>query len=210
MLTLDTTIQDAADSQILHPGSRRLFSLWETLRAEQAYPTREAFTFDSIKDLMPDLVVLDRDNLRNSYKFRLAGSRVCRLFNENQTGRDALAGWDNFESDVVRKHLTLALTDYQPALVRMRLKTDTGQVVAAEMIALPIQMRGNNRVQLIGGLFAFRDVGAIGHKAILGRELISARMIWTEHREAPRRLAVNFLARPKFGRFAIINGGKSI
>jgi hypothetical protein len=208
MLTQDTTIRDGADSQILHPGSRRLFSLWETLRAEQAYPTREAFGFDSIKDLMPDLVVLDRDNIRNSYKFRLAGSRVCRLFNENQTGKDALAGWDNFESDVVRKHLTLSLTEYQPALVRMRMKTDTGQVVAAEMIALPVQMRGSNRVQLIGGLFAFRDVNAIGHNTIVGRELISARMIWTEHREAPRRLAASAAVRPKFGSFAIIKGGK--
>ena len=209
MLTQDTTIQDGADSQILHPGSRRLFSLWETLRAEQAYPTREAFSFDSIKDLMPDLVVLDRDNLRNSYKFRLAGSRVCRLFNENQTGKDALADWDNFEADVVRKHLTMALTEYQPALVRMRMKTDTGQVVAAEMIALPVQMRASNRVQLIGGLFAFRNVNTIGHNTILGRELISARMIWTEHREAPRRRDAMSISRPKFGSFAIINGGKS-
>ena len=209
MLTQDTTIRDGADSQILHPGSRRLFSLWETLRAEQAYPTRESFAFDSIKDLMPDLVVLDRDNLRNSFKFRLAGSRVCRIFNENQTGKDALAGWDNFESEVVRKHLTLALTEYQPALVRMRLKSDVAQIVAAEMIVLPVQMRGNNRVQLIGGLFAFRDVGSIGHRAILGRELISARMIWTEHRETPRRLAATLIGRPKFGSFAIINGGKT-
>ena len=209
MLKQDSTIQDGADSQILHPGSRRLFSLWETLRAEMAYPTREAFNFANIKDLMPDLIVLDRDNLRNSYKFRLAGTRVCRLFNENQTGKDALFGWDNFESDVVRKHLALALTEYQPALIRMRLKTDTGQVVAAELIALPVQMRDSSRVQLIGGLFAFRDANAIGHNAIIGRELISARMIWTEHREQPRRLAATAVARPRGANFAIINGGKT-
>ena len=208
MLTQDTTTQDGTDTQILHPGSRRLFSHWETLRAERAYPTREEFTFDAVKDLMPDMIVLDRDYLRNSYKFRLAGTRVCRLFGETLTGKDVLFGWDHFESDVIAKHLGLALSEYQPALIRMRLKTDTGQVVAGELIALPVQTRGSNRIQLMGGIFAFRDVNAIGHAAILGRELISGRMIWTEHREAPKRMVPSTVARPNFRKLAVIAGGK--
>ena len=209
MISHDNTLHDGTDSQILHPGSRRLFSHWETLRAERAFPTREEFDFDAIKDIMPDLIVLERDNLRNSYRYRLAGTRVCRLFGENLTGKDTLAGWDRFESDVFRKHLGSASSEYQPALIRMRLKTDTAQVVAAELIALPVQMRGSNRVQPIGGLFAFRDVNGIGHSSIISRELVSGRMIWTEHREPPKRLAASNVSRPNFRSLSLINGGKS-
>lgn len=209
MLYQDTTINDGADSQILHPGSRRLFSLWETLRAERAFPTREEFGFEPIKDLMPDLLVLDRDHLRNSYRFRLAGTRVCRLLGENQTGKDPLMGWDSFEADVIGKHLGMALSECQPALVRMRLKTDNGQIVAAELIVLPVQMRESNRIQLLGGMFAFRDAQVIGHTSIIVRELISARMIWTEHREAPKRPSTSQISRPKFRSLSVIDGGKA-
>ena len=208
MISHDNSLPDGADSQILHPGSRRLFSHWETLRAERAFPTREEFEFETIKDLMPDLIVLERDNLRTSYRFRLAGTRVCRLFADNLTGKDVAVGWDSFETEIIQKHLGSALSEYQPALLRMRLKTDTNQIIAAELIALPVQMRESNRVQLIGGLFAFRDVNSIGHSSVVKRELIAGRMIWTEHRDVPRRLVVGNSVPPNFRNLSLIHGGK--
>ena len=81
----DTFTPDLNYGQILHPGSRKLFSHWEISRAERACPTREEFAFGPIKELMPDMIVIDRDYLRNSFKFRLAGSRVCNLFSRNLT-----------------------------------------------------------------------------------------------------------------------------
>jgi hypothetical protein len=178
-----------SDTQILHPGSRKLFAHWEMLRAERPYPTREEFSFTPIKELMPDMILIEKDHLRSSYRFRLAGSRVCSLFGRNLTAADALQGWDAFEASVLTSHFELALRDFQPVLVRMRLMTDTGIAIAAELVALPIQIRESNRVQLIGGLFPFRDIQTIGHSAIRARELVSARTIWTEHQGGSRRTA---------------------
>jgi hypothetical protein len=186
----DTNLNAGSNAQILHPGSRTLFAHWETLRAERAYPTREEFTFAPVKELMPDMILIEKDYLRGSYRFRLAGSRVCELFGRNMTSADALAGWDSFESNVLSTHFELALRDFQPVLVRMRLMTDTGITVAAELLAMPIQVRESNRVQLIGGLFSFREAKLIGHGCIRSRELVSARTIWTEHGSATRRPVV--------------------
>jgi hypothetical protein len=207
----DTTVEDQGDGQILHPGSRQLFRYWEMLRAERACPTREEFEFSALKAIMPDMVVIDRDFLRNSFKYRLAGTRVCTLFNQNLTSNNVMNGWDAFESDVISRHLLTVVNQQQPAVVRMRLTTDRGQVVAAELVALPVQMRESHRVQIIGGLFPFRAAHGLGHAGVVRRELVSARVIWTEHQEPLQRfepLSVTPPARSTVRSFTLIDGGK--
>ena len=207
----DTTADDFGDSHILHPGSRNLFRQWEMLRAERACPTREDFEFAQLKGILPDMVVVDRDFLRNSFKFRLAGTRVCTLFNQNLTGGNVLAGWDSFEADVISRHLLTVINQQQPAVVRMRLTTDRGQVIAAELVALPVQMRNSHRIQIIGGLFPFRAAQSLGHAGITARELVSARVIWTEHQTPLERPAPETSLPPlpeAFRKFTLIDGGK--
>jgi hypothetical protein len=199
---------EGQDGQILHPGSRHLFSHWEALRSERACPTREEFEFSAIKHQLPDMIVIDRDFLRNSFKYRLAGSRPCALFNRNLTGTDVMAGWDKFEADVIARHLNTVLNRKQPAIIRMRLTTDRGQVVAAEMIALPVYMRGSNRMQIIGGLFPFRAAQSLGHSAVVKQELMSARVIWTEHETESVDTQIPPAAAKSMRNFTLIDGGK--
>ena len=212
----DSILTIEKDTQILHPGSRRLFAHWEMLRAARAYPKREEFTFAPVTDLMPDMLVLERDPAKGGYRFRLAGSRVCELFGRNLTTRDALSGWDAFDASILSNHFELALESFQPVLARMRLISDLGLVFTAELIAMPIQARESNSVQLIGGLFCFRDTDDLFNQSIRTRELLSARAIWTEHVGAtlqniidqalvhsPRRPALRPLLK-------VLEGGKSV
>lgn len=211
MVIQDTTTPET-DSQILHPGSRKLFVHWESARAERAYPTREDFALTPVRELMSDMVIIEKDHLRQTFKFRLAGSRVCGLFGRNMTGGNVLEGWDAFERDVIGKHLDLSLRELQPVLIRMRFLTDTRQQVAAELIALPIQVRDSNRVQLIGGLFPFREARAIGHSAIVRRELVSARAIWTEHGHSVRKPMPQMpdrFERPLIRSLRLVSGGRN-
>jgi hypothetical protein len=207
----DTQNQDHGDTQILHPGSRKLFSHWEMLRAERACPTREEFALAPLRAMMPDMVVIDRDFLRNTFKYRLAGTAVCALFGRNLTSTNLLEGWDAFETDVISRHLLTVLNQQQPAVIRQRLTTDRGQVVAAELIALPVQMRESHRIQIIGGLFPFRAAQSLGHTGIVQRELVSARVIWTEH-EAPLTSREPETTMPPIRQtmrnFRLIDGGK--
>jgi hypothetical protein len=212
MVVQDTYTAPETDTQILHPGSRKLFVHWETARAERAYPTREDFGLTSVRELMADMVIIEKDYLRQTFKYRLAGSRVCALFGQNVTAASVLEGWDNFEGDVIGKHLDLSLRELQPVLIRMRFLTDTHQQVAAELIALPIQVRESNRVQLIGGLFPFREAMNIGHSRVVRRELVSARAIWTEHgRNIHRPLPTmqDRVERPITRSLRLVSGGRN-
>ncbi len=202
---------DTQDGQILHPGSRLLFRHWEMLRAERPCPTREEFDLSPLKTMMADMVVIDRDFMRNSFKFRLAGTAVCALFNRNLTNSNIMDGWDAFESDIISRHLLTTINQQQPAVIRMRLSTDRGQAVAAELLALPVQMRSSHRIQIIGGFFPFRAANSLSHTSIAQRELVSARVIWTEHQEPLKVVEPDSTMPPirqTLRQFTLIDGGK--
>lgn len=170
-------------TQILHPGSRELFRYWESLRAERACPSRSDLDLHQLVRILPDMMILEKNILNTGWQYRLAGTRLCDFFQGELTGKDALAGWENFERSVVDKCLEVTMQRLQPSLVRMRFVSELGNTVAAEMIALPIFSHNLNRVQVIGGFFPFIAPTRHAVDHLVRRELVSARMIWTEHEQ---------------------------
>ena len=72
------------------------------------------------------------------------------------------------------------VTSLQPCLVRYHLTTDTGQVIGAELLGLPIHARNGSRFHIFGGIFPLRDLSNLGYSAITFMELTATRSIWTE------------------------------
>jgi hypothetical protein len=205
MQAFDTPGLDQTGTQILHSGSRALFRYWESIRAERACPLRSEFDLRQITSLVPDLTIIEKNRLKANWEYRLAGTRVGDLFQHSLTGTDALAGWDRFERDVISRSLDISYLRLQPYLVRMRLITQTNQIIAAEMIGLPILAETHGPVQIIGGVFPFLDQSHAGNGTIVRRELVSARMIWTEHEQGDTLLdAVGRVAQPQL---RVIQGG---
>ncbi len=169
-----------AGSHILHPGSRQLFRYWESLRAERACPDRSEFQLAKMVSIMPNLAIIEQ-SAEGSWNFRLAGTVVCDLLQQPLTGKDALGGFDSFERDVISKTFDVSKLRLQPCLVRMRLISTSGMVMPAELIGLPVRDKTNGKVQLFGGLFALGNAESAGRTLLLRRELVSARVIWTEH-----------------------------
>ncbi len=78
----DTHLTDTDDvnMQVLHPGSRTLFRYWETLRAERPCPTRDEFKLTEVRNVVPNLFIADRDYAVNTFRYRLTGTGIDRLF----------------------------------------------------------------------------------------------------------------------------------
>jgi hypothetical protein len=193
-------------TELLHPASRQLFRHWEALRAERPCPTRGELVLPRLAALLPNLSILEKSP-RGQWHYRLAGTKVCDLLQQPMTGKDALAGFDNFERDVVGKTFDISQTRLQPCLVRMRLISTANRVEAAELVGLPVQDEGTGQVMLFGGLFGFGDDES-PPAMLLRRELVSARLIWTEHENGDRLMAqVGRVAPP---RLRVIQGGLSV
>jgi hypothetical protein len=197
----------SVDGPLLHPQSRKFFRHWEACRAERACPDRDKFMLAPIADVLPNMFVLDLNVQTGVYTYRLAGTQVGEIFRESLTGKDALAGWEEFERGILSKSLSLTATALQPSAFRMRLKTSNNQIIGVEMVAVPVQMRGSTRIQIIGGLFAFVESHILDYTKIVQRELVSNRLIWTEHSSAAD--IANYSAQPTPTQLRVIQGGKA-
>ena len=178
---------DKSSAHIIHDGSRHLFRYWEALRAERPCPTRGDVDIAKLTQVLPHITIMEKAQF-GEWQFRLAGGAVCALLQKQMTGQDALTGFDGFERDVIGKALNLAATRLQPALVRMRLIYTGSLAIAAEMLALPVWDNASQTIQLLGGLFAFKGENDTLSGLLQRRELVSARVIWTEHKHGDNLL----------------------
>ena len=197
---------DKSSAHIIHAGSRHLFRYWEALRAERPCPIRADVKMAKLAQVLPNIAIMEKSELA-AWHFRLAGSQVCQLLQKQVTGQDALHGFDSFERDVISKTLNLAAERLQPALVRMRLMYTGSEAIAAEMLALPVWDQVTNNVQLLGGLFAFHGENHQPSGLLQRRELVSARVIWTEHEHGDNLL--EHVGRKAPPALRVIQGGLS-
>lgn len=208
MLVNDTSELSQAESHILHPGTRNLYRYWEAIRAESAAPNRDDLDLTQISTIVPNLLMLERDHMRQTYKWRLAGTKICQLYRKELTATDALAGWDSFERDTIKKLLDTVVTSLQPCLIRFRLTTTTDQVIGAEMIGMPLHARNGSRFHVFGGIFPFRDAASIGYDGIKQMELSGARTIWTDHLPGDKLLAGMPNSSKAMAGLRLIQGGR--
>jgi hypothetical protein len=180
MLVNDSKEASQAYAHIQHPGTRALFSFWEKIRGEKAAPNRDDLDLRQITPILPNLLILERDHLHQTFKWRLAGSEIGQLYRQKLTSTDALAGWASFERNTLKQLFNTVVTALQPCLMRFHLTTDTGQIIGAELLGLPILARNSKRFHVFGGIFPLRDISQLGYGAITYMELSAARSIWTE------------------------------
>lgn len=203
MLVKDEMHASQDETHILHPSSRMLFRFWDSMRAEQPAPHRDQLDLKCVRALVPSLFIAQPDPKNRSFQWRLAGTAVCDLYRRELTGTSMLDGFDAFECDVIRRFLGATMSRQQPAMLKIRMTTDLGQEIGAELAAFPIFAADGVSIHILGGLFPFRDASALGYSAITRKDLVGARLVWTENLPDPVETAP-LAGRP---RLQVIPGG---
>ncbi|MFO1122932.1 MAG: PAS domain-containing protein [Hyphomicrobiales bacterium] len=198
------------ETQVLHPSSRSLFRFWEQIRAEQSAPRRDQLDLGRIRTLVPNLFIATFDQRAGLYRWRLAGTGICRLLKREVTGENLLAQWDGFDTDVASRYLGGVIRGLQPCLIRFRLQTDLHQMLGAELVGLPLVAADGTSIHVFGGVFPFRDPDLLGYASIDRIEMSGARSIWTEHLPGDQLLAQTQIApEAPIRNFHVIPGGRS-
>jgi hypothetical protein len=117
-------------------ASRAIFDYWINIKGDQVAPQRSQIEPAALRHLLPDLFILSKGDV-GAPVFRLAGTRVCDLFDRELRdldfssiflGTGAAAG-----VEVVHKVL-----EYEkPALLDIVI-TETGATCSAEILLLPL------------------------------------------------------------------------
>ena len=208
MLVNDSKEASQAYAHIQHPGTRALFSFWEKIRGEKAAPGRDDLDLRQISPIVPNLLILERDHLHQTYKWRLAGSEIGQLYRQKLTSASALAGWGSFERNSLIQLFNTVVARLQPCLVRFQLTTDAGHVIGAELLGLPMLASNGVQFHIFGGIFPLRDISQLGYGGITFMELSAARSIWTEPLPGDKLVAsLNNRTIPPAG-LRLIKGGR--
>ena len=208
MQMTDTIKAAATPEEILHPGSRALFRYWEALRGEMSAPPRDWLDLRKIRSLVPFLFMIERKPGRD-YVWRLAGTKVCRLWSMELTGKPAFVHGDRLERETVNRLLDSVVDTHQPFVLRFRLNSLSGLNIAAEFVGLPLRARHGEATYVFGVIMPFREIRWPRHDLVTTFKLSAARTIWTEpvpgaaKRPPPKAPSAN-----SQHAFQIINGGR--
>lgn len=172
--------KSSAPAEILHPGSRSLFRYWETIRGERSAALRSDLDLREISQLLPWLFISEPDALTGEHRLRLAGTGICRMWQENLTDKHLFSTWNRFEHRTVAELLRGTVENCQPFAMRVRAKTAHGSELGLEIMGLPVRAQNSEKIQVLGIIVPFRQPEWIGRDRLTSFELSSVRVIWTD------------------------------
>ncbi|HFC05093.1 MAG TPA: PAS domain-containing protein, partial [Rhizobiales bacterium] len=167
-------------SDIMHPSSRILFRFWEATRGEMAAARKQDLNLRQIAKILPNIAILERELAKPNYKWRLAGTGVCRLWGKELTGQDVLANWPGFERQTMQSGFDMVVASLQPCVARFKAINNLGSQIGVEFIGFPIQDANTGAIQILAAIVPFRSPDWLGTEELLTFEISSMRKIWTE------------------------------
>jgi hypothetical protein len=197
---------------LLHPGSRALFRHWETIRGERSVPSRSDLDLRKITDIVPWLCILERNPVRQAYRWRLAGTGIGQVWGHEPTGGEFLDEWREHERPAFAAILDRVVATLQPYIARAHAMSIDGDWVKLEMLGVPIRSSASNQVQILGAILPLENPKWLGHVPLDSLSLQSAKLIWTE--PIPGAAAALFPvsralpSEPGPTAFTVIQGGK--
>lgn len=166
-----------------HGASRILFEYWDEIRATRPAPERGDIQPSAIKSVLGDTFILELTH-QNSFRFRLAGTRLCSLFCRELKGRSFLDGWDEKDQQAVTAMLSAITQDGAAAVISFNGTTELGQSVDLELLLLPIRVQGEGCTRILGCMAPLKRPFWLGVQAISRQKINSLRLIWPDE-DAP-------------------------
>jgi len=186
-----------------HAASQDLYAYWQGRRGDRPAPERAEIEPGPIRQVLGDVFILALDR-RAGHPFRLAGTRVCALFDRELKGERFVELWAR-ESQPVISDLLAALQDEQVGTVAgVTGKTANGDCIELELLLLPLAAARLNLARTIGVLAPIETpvwlgANSIGSLIIGSRRHIGASI---ERRRLPRLLA------PRQRRLIVVQGDR--
>lgn len=164
--------------------TKYLYEYWNELRGKRIAPNRKELDPSVLKDVLPNLFLLDRLE-KETYSFRLAGTKTCDIFGQELRDKNFLDLWNANDRDSFISLLE-TLTEQGAAIVcglkglsNEGKKGAMSETVYFEFLALPLFHAHSSHCSSVIGSFGFD--AEVERKFLLpiGKiEMVSLRVIW--------------------------------
>ena len=179
-LIYDNKPAKTVPSDIMHPTSRNLFRFWEGSRGELPAAKKQQLNLKKVASILPSLCILERHPLKQTYKWRLAGTAISKLWGHEVTGQELFANWQDFERQTIANGFDMVIATMQPCVVRFKATNNLGSEIGIEFLAVPIQDEKSGAIQILGTVVPFRAPDWLGTTELVQFEISTIRKIWTD------------------------------
>jgi hypothetical protein len=120
-----------------HAASRELYAYWEERRGRRAAPERAEIEPGAIRGALSDAFILSLDAARG-HPVRLAGTRVCALFDRELRGEPFLRLWAADSRTIIAGLLAILGDERIGTVAGATGRNRAGDVLDLELLLLPL------------------------------------------------------------------------
>jgi hypothetical protein len=206
-----------------HPSIRELFEYWNGQRGSRLAPERAEIEPGAIRRVLADTFILSVEPAAG-HPFRIAGTRVCALFNRELKGEAFLDLWSTESRRDVSDLLTI-VADESVAVAASASAVCTAQAglpsqraidrVRLELVLLPLRHHGRTDARFLGALAPSEPPAWLGTSPPAGLTLGTHRYVGPAAAGTPRGSAILPKAHLALGGgrirhgFVVYDGGQS-
>lgn len=168
--------REGTGADLKHVSTRALFEYWNQLRGERPAPSRSDIDPGAIRHALGDTFMLTADFV-DGIRFRLAGTRICALFDREMKGESFNALWSEASRAQMADILTAVVDEANGLVAGIIGRTETGTEIELELLLLPTSREGRTRTCALGILAPLVPPYWLGEKAVVELELGTLRFI---------------------------------
>ena len=155
------------DEGMLSVFQIRLVKMWERAKGAHQLPAFQSFDFDSIRDLLENILICDVNASKQPTEFvvRSHGKVIGDLYGADCSGRtiDAIApNWLNAREDYIE-----AARQMVPTFRRTAISDYVGEPVSFERLLLPFTVSGQSTDRIISAVYLFAEGNGFDRRRLL-------------------------------------------
>lgn len=162
-----------------HQSSNQLFNYWNSVRNGRLAPNRLEIEPSQISGILPEVFILECADAA-TYRFRLAGTRICTTLGHELRGFNLLDFWSSDEREAVRNLLHNVARDGAGAVIEVRGSNAQKEHVTFELLVLPLVHSSESVNRMLGSFSTFTQPYWLGTIEIRELDLVSYRLIWPD------------------------------
>lgn len=188
------------------PTSSQLYAYWDGIRNGRIAPCRFEVEPAKIAGLLGETFIAECAGLL-TFRFRLAGTRVCQQFGRELRGVDFMSLWSPHDRNAVGSLVRSVVKDGAVGHGTFLACTDTNREAAFEFTLMPLIHTGASINRLLGSMTTIEPPFWLGAEPLTRLEAMELHLHWPDG--TPSFMANNGaeVARRARRRFRVVEGG---
>lgn len=158
-----------------------LYAYWNDVRAGRFAPRRFDIEPARIAGILAETFILERA-AADTYRFRLAGTRICEIFGFELRGQDFFDGWNATDRAGLADSIARITRDGGVGALTFTAATADGRTVALEAIVLPLVHTHDQVDRLLGAISPIEQPTWLGTERLLERRMTHNHVFWPDGR----------------------------